>query len=238
MKTYINWSGGKDCTLALYRILKQQPNSVKRLVTTFNQDQSRVSMHGLRLSLLFKQAATLRIPLSRIALPENTDMETYNQIMSETTQELYEDGFRNGIFGDIFLEDLRHYREQKMQESGMKAVFPLWKEDTQKLAQEFIDLGFQAVVVCVNEKWLDSSFCGRKFDQKFLKDLPENVDPCGENGEFHTFVFNGPIFSSPIRFKKGEMVYRIYPAPKDPDQSCFSSEPEENNYGFYFQDIY
>lgn len=238
MKTYMNWSGGKDSALALYKTIQQQPGSVELLLTSVNKTQDRVSMHGVRRALLNKQAEAMGIPIATIDLPENTDMNVYNRIMSETTTQLYSQGFRNGIFGDIFLEDLRRYREEKMQESGLSASFPLWKQDTRQLAEEFIDLGFRAVVVCINEKWLDASFCGRELDKSFLQDLPENVDPCGENGEFHSFVFDGPIFRTPIPFTKGELVHRTYPAPKDPDQTCFTDQPEENNYGFYFQDIY
>jgi len=136
------------------------------------------------------------------------------------------------------LEDLRKYREEKLQALGITASFPLWKISTKKLMDEFISLGFKAIVVCVNEKYLDKSFCGRMIDHSFVRDLPDTVDVCGENGEYHSFVFDGPIFKTPLTFKKGEIVYREYTKPKNNKKECFKPQSgEENNYGFYFCDI-
>ena len=142
-------------------------------------------------------------------------------------------GCSKAIFGDIFLEDLKIYREQKLKEAGIECIFPLWQIDTNELIKEFIDAGFKAVVVCVNEQYLDESFCGRMIDKSFVNDLPSTVDVCGENGEFHSFVFDGPVFNQPIQFTKGDVVYKKYKAPKPADDN--NDHPAD--YGFYFCDL-
>jgi len=186
-------------------------------------------MHGVRRSLLEAQAKSIGIPLSTIELPEQPGMEEYEQKMLDKVTELKKNGCTHAIFGDIFLEDLKKYREEKLAQVEIECVFPLWKQDTTQLVHEFIDLGFKSVIVCVNEQWLDKSFCGRLIDESFLSDLPANVDPCGENGEFHSFVFEGPIFKEPIRYQKGEIVHRKYEAPKDIGA--------KESYGFYLCDL-
>jgi uncharacterized protein (TIGR00290 family) len=154
-------------------------------------------------------------------------MKEYEASMLDKVSYLKNSGCEQAVFGDIFLEDLKQYREEKLDQAGVSCLFPLWKEDTRSLAEEFISLGFKSILVCVNERFLDKSFCGRVIDEDFLDDLPAGVDPCGENGEFHSFVFDGPLFPGPIRFRKGETVYRTY---KAPGQS-------ESSYGFYFCDL-
>jgi len=226
-KTYFNWSTGKDSSLALYHLLKDNDYSVDQLVTSVNSHHNRISMHGLRRSLLEIQASSIGIPLTTIELPENPSMEVYNSILSEKIVELKSQGFTHAAFGDIFLEDLRIYREEKLNEVGIKAAFPLWKKNTSEIMREFLQLGFRTIVVCVNESVLDKSFVGRIVDQSFLDQLPPNVDHCGENGEFHTFCFDGPIFSKPIEFEIGEIVRKTYPSPKNKDES----------YGFWFVDL-
>jgi uncharacterized protein (TIGR00290 family) len=156
--------------------------------------------------------------------------------MINTLRQLQQEGFTHSAFGDIFLEDLKIYRKAQLAKVGMMTIFPLWKRDTAELIHEFIDLGFKSMVVCVNDKYLDKSFCGRILDADFIKDLPKNVDVCGENGEFHTFVFDGPIFNVPIGFAKGEIVYRRYAAPKQENDNCFQAVTNEE-YGFYFCDL-
>ena len=170
-----------------------------------------------------------------IELPEQPGMQEYEQTMMQKVAALKEADCTHSIFGDIFLEDLKQYRENKLKEAGIDCIFPLWKKDTTALLKEFIALGFKAIIVCVNEKYLDRSFCGRIIDENFLHDLPPGVDPCGEHGEYHSFVFDGPVFKHPVSFLKGEIVYRTYTAPKNADDNCFSSgtQPE---YGFYFCD--
>jgi uncharacterized protein (TIGR00290 family) len=165
-------------------------------------------------------------------------MEIYDKVMSIALTDLRTKGAIASVFGDIFLEDLRAYRENKLSELNLKGVFPLWKIPTDKLVREFIDLGFKTIITCVNEKYLDKSFAGRIIDNDFLKDLPDNVDPCGENGEFHTFVFDGPIFKKPIPFDKGEIVFRKYSSPQQNDNSAdkkIADNPFDN--GFWYCDL-
>lgn len=228
---YMNWSGGKDCSMALYRILKNPGYQVGTLLTSLNSVHDRVSMHGLRRSLLKRQADAIGLPLQTIELPEQSNMEEYDQLMFAKVSELKTHGYTHALFGDIFLEDLRMYREQQLKKAGMHCVFPLWQQDTTALLREFIELKFSAIVICVNEKLLDKSFCGRLIDESFLNDLPPNVDPCGENGEYHSFVFDGPIFKHKVECIKGEIVRRTYPAPKA------STDEKATEYGFYFCDL-
>ncbi len=226
--TYFNWSSGKDSSLALYYVLQQKEFEVTKLLTTVNKDYTRVSMHGLREELLELQANSLTIPLEKIELPAHVSMSSYNKVMKRTVSKLVKEGYTHCIFGDIFLEDLKTYREEQLKPSGIQCVFPLWKKNTKELLLEFIALGFKAITVCVNAKYLDKSFCGRVLDVSFLNDLPSNVDPCGENGEFHTFVYDGPIFDHPIPFEIGDKVLRSYEPSKDEDDNCFTSDQEDH----------
>jgi len=216
-KAYLNWSSGKDAMMALHRLKNDAAFSVEKLVTTVNSDFNRVSMHGLPISLLEQQAKSLNLPLHKIPLSGNVSMETYNAQMENHVLQLKNEGFTHSIFGDIFLEDLKKYREEQLAEQNMQAIFPLWKKDTKSLITEFLDLGYQAIVICTNSNYFDDSFCGRILDESFLKDLPNSVDYCGENGEFHTFVFDGPLFSFPIEFEIGEKVTRSYAPSKKED---------------------
>lgn len=230
MKTYFNWSSGKDCALAYYQ-LKQQ-TKVDLLLTSINSHHDRVSMHGLRREVLINQIEKIGLPFSTIELPEQPSMEEYNSVLLQKVEELKTDNFTHAAFGDIFLEDLRNYRENQLKEHGIECIFPLWKRDTKEIIQEFIRLGFKAVVVCLNSALLDESFLGRVIDEQFIYDLPENVDPCGENGEFHTFCFDGPIFSNPVDYTIGEKIFREYKNPKNDDSVCAAE-----NVGFWFCDI-
>lgn len=236
-KAYLNWSSGKDSALALYYAGKQNEFRVEKLLTTINKDLDRVTMHGVRNKLLFKQAENLGLPLQVAELSAETSMEDYNLKMKEATNSLIAEGYRYSVFGDIFLEDLKKYREEQLDAVGIRAVFPLWKKDTKKLITDFIDLGFKAIVVCTNSKYLDDSFCGRIIDHDFVKDLPENVDPCGENGEFHTFVFDGPVFNAPVKFEVGEKVNRSYQASKKADDNCFQDDADSWDTEFCFCDL-
>jgi uncharacterized protein (TIGR00290 family) len=195
-------------------------------------------MHGLRKELLLKQADSLGIPLHIISLPGEVSMEAYNRIMGEETGKLRAAGFTHSVFGDIFLEDLKQFREQQLQKMEIQPVFPLWKKDTAALMQEFISAGFKAITVSVNARLLDRSFCGREIDEQFLKDLPAGIDPAGENGEFHSFVFDGPIFSQPITFQKGEIVERSFAPAKKKEDNCFKKEPDTWDTSFYYCDLY
>jgi len=236
MKSFFNWSGGKDSALALYQARRDKKYSIERLLTNINGAHRRISMHGVREELLELQAEAIGLPLQKIILPEEPSMQEYENTMKNTVEELQRQSFTHAFFGDIFLEDLKVYREQQLSKAYIKCVFPLWKINTVILIKEFLSLGFKTIVVCINEKFLDKSFCGRIIDEDFLKDLPENVDACGENGEFHTFVFDGPLFIHPVNFTKGEIVYRKYKAPKQQSDNCFQTTSADD-YGFYFCDL-
>ena len=222
-----NWSGGKDSALALYHTLRNSQFEVKHLLTSVNSETNRISMHGVRLSLLQKQAESIGIPLSLLSLPGEISMDEYDQLMADKMQGFLDAGISTSIFGDIFLEDLKQYREQKLAQVGLKGDFPLWQRNTKELVNEFISLGFKTMVVSVDGSKLDQSFVGRIIDESFLNDLPENVDPCGENGEFHSFVFEGPIFKKPIRFERGEVVGKEYKLSKETGETVT----------YWFQDL-
>ncbi len=239
-KAFFNWSGGKDSALALHKLREVGSYEIACLLTTVNGYFDRVSMHGVRTGLLEQQAEAIGIPLKKVILPEMPDMETYERIMGEELLKLKAGGVSNAVFGDIFLEDLRKYREDKLAQVGLKCIFPLWKVPTHELIREFIDLGFKAITVCVNDKILDRSYVGRTIDSKFVSDLPEKVDPCGENGEFHSFVYDGPIFKKPVEFGIGEIVYKKYKRPgevskSDDAETLNSDDPFDS--GFWYCDL-
>ncbi|MFO7721437.1 MAG: ATP-binding protein [Gillisia sp.] len=236
-KAYLNWSSGKDAAFALYTLQGAGDIKIEKLVTTLNSEVDRVSMHGLRKELLLSQAKSIGLPVDIIALEGNVSMETYNSKMRIAVSNLLEEGFTHSVFGDIFLEDLKEYREKQLAGVGIKAHFPLWKKDTHQLINDFLASGFKAITVCVNSKVLDRSFCGRIIDQNFLADLPPGVDPCGENGEFHTFVFDGPIFKNPIEFEIGEVVQKSYKALEDEEDNCFSSDEKSWDTSFWYCDL-
>nr|WP_314839930.1 diphthine--ammonia ligase [uncultured Flavobacterium sp.] len=239
-KALFNWSSGKDSALALYKSLQNPTLEITTLLTSVNQLYQRVSMHGIRVTLLEQQAKSIGLPLEIMQIPEMPTMEAYEEAMKITLQKYIEQGITHSIFGDIFLEDLRKYREDKLAEMELKGVFPLWKIPTHDLIQEFLALGFKTVVVCVNERFLDQSFVGRTIDQQFLDDLPSDVDVCGENGEFHTFTYDGPLFSTPILFEKGEIVYRKYEQPASNESSntaCDTSDESVYEFGFWYCDL-
>ena len=238
MKTYFNWSTGKDSALALYYLLQNKNFNVAHLLTSVNKQHNRVSMHGLRRELLYEQIEALNLPCSTVELPEEPSMAEYEMLMKQAVDPLQQEGFECAAFGDIFLEDLRKYREQQLLALNIEAIFPLWKKDTKQLLTEFIKLGFKAIVVCINADLLDRSFAGRVIDENFINDLPSNVDVCGENGEFHTFCFDGPIFKRPIQFEIGECVYREYKVPKSNDVQQTENIPhKKDSMGFWFCDL-
>ncbi len=241
-KAVFNWSGGKDSALCLHKVLQEQQYEVMCLLTTISQPYQRVSMHGVRVELLDIQAERIGLPLIKLQIPEMPTMEIYDNTMAAALLELKDKGVTSSVFGDIFLEDLRKYREDKLAELNLTGAFPLWKIPTDKLIREFIDSGFKAITTCVNDKYLDKSFVGRIIDGAFLNDLPDNVDPCGENGEYHSFVFDAPMYSKPIQFEKGEIVYRKYTASTQEEQSTIGSNintkadsPFDN--GFWYYDL-
>ena len=217
----MNWSGGKDSALALNRILEDPTYRVQGLLTSMNADTDRISMHDVRRQLLEAQAASIGIPLRTLELQQQPAMDAYEQAMWEKVTLLKAEGCTHAIFGDIFLEDLRRYREEKLESMDLTCIFPLWKVPSAVLMQEFLEKGFKAIVVCVNTRWLDKSFCGRIIDETFLQDLPADVDPCGENGEYHSFVFEGPIFSYPIPYEKGAINFKELKGPEGPAKFYF-----------------
>ncbi len=234
-KAVFNWSGGKDSCLCLTKVLQAKEYDVACLLTTVNEQHQRISMHGVRVELLERQAVSLGIPLVKVFMPEPADMKTYEAAMERALNQLTRNGIRTAVFGDIFLEDLRKYREEKLQQLGYSAVFPLWHLPTRELVREFIDDGFKAIIVCVDERYLDPSFAGRTIDENFLKDLPVGVDPCGENGEFHSFVFDGPIFRQPISFTIGERVYRQYKPAGASGRDAMNAG--SGSFGFWYCDL-
>ncbi len=236
-KAYLNWSGGKDAMLALHTLKSEHRCSVKKLLTTVNAANNRVSMHGVPTVLMQAQATRLGLPLKVLSLPQEAAIETYNLMMENAVDALKKEGYTHSVFGDILLEDLKSYREEQLKPYAIEAVFPLWKKDTKTLVNRFIELGYKAVVVCVNAKWLDRSFCGRLIDKDFLNDLPTNVDPCGENGEFHSFVYDGPLFQQPVSFSLGEVVQHDYrPSANNKNDDCFMT-PRGWDTQFWFQDL-
>jgi uncharacterized protein (TIGR00290 family) len=209
--TFFSWSGGKDSALAYYYAGQGKNLEIKHLLTTISKEYQRISMHGVRKELLEAQAESIGAKLTVVELSESAGMDAYNALMKENMDRFKKMGMTTVVFGDIFLEDLRAYREKQIKKADLKAAFPLWKKDTIKVAAEFISLGFKATITCIDESKLDTSFVGREYNHEFLHDLPDGVDPCGENGEFHSFVHDGPIFSTPVKFEKGRKICREYP---------------------------
>lgn len=207
-KILLSWSGGKDSAMSLYEIQKRQDYEIAALLTTVTEGYDRISMHGVRRELLERQADSLGLPLEKIYIPRNASNEAYESRMRTILERYLKEGIDSVAFGDIFLEDLRQYREKNLAQIGMKGLFPIWRRDSAELARSFIGLGFKAVVVCLDSEALDQSFAGKVINQEFLGSLPPRVDPCGENGEFHSFVFDGPIFREKVRYSVGEVVLR------------------------------
>jgi uncharacterized protein (TIGR00290 family) len=202
------WSGGKDSAMALHTLLQRSDIQIAALLTTVTEGYERISMHGVRRDLLERQAQSIGLPLHEVRIPPQCVNPVYEARMEAALRIYLEKGVRKVAFGDIFLEDLRAYREKNLARVGMTAIFPVWKRDTRELIRSFHASGFRAVAVCVDPKILAPSFAGRELDESFFRDLPPHADPCGENGEFHTFVFDGPIFHSPISVRAGEIVNR------------------------------
>ncbi|MCK5554227.1 MAG: diphthine--ammonia ligase [Deltaproteobacteria bacterium] len=204
----LSWSGGKDSAMALYEIQKTKGYEIVALLTTVTDGYGRVSMHGVREELLERQAESLGLCLHKILIPQKAVNEKYEAIMKEVLTTYKNEDVHSVAFGDIFLEDLKKYREENLAEMGMEGIFPIWKRDSRELVGTFIDLGFRAITTCVDSKVLDSSFVGREIDDDFLRHLPQHVDPCGENGEHHSFVYSGSTFREEIAFTVGEIVLR------------------------------
>ena len=207
-KALVSWSSGKDSAMALHRILDSNEFEIIAILTTVSDTFQRVSMHGVREELLVEQANSIGLALERVRIPYPCPNEIYELKMSNLLQDYKSRGVSHVVFGDLFLEDIRKYREDKLRQIGLTPIFPLWNKNTTELARSIIRAGFKAIITCVDPKKLDPKFAGRHFDDMFLSEIPANVDPCGENGEFHTFVFDGPIFRNRIDVNVGERVVR------------------------------
>lgn len=210
-RVWIAWSGGKDSALALHALMHNANWAgfeVHALLSTITEEFGRISMHGVRVELVRAQSESIGIPLVEVAIPAKCTNEQYEEAMRTILAKAAGNGIVGVAFGDIYLADVREYRERQMAQVGMEPIFPLWGEKPSEIAVKFISLGFKAIIVCVDLEKLDIAFCGREFDESFLSSLPSSIDPCGENGEFHTFVYDGPIFKEPIAVKRGEVVIR------------------------------
>lgn len=207
-KVVLSWSGGKDSTMTAYHLLASQKYEIAALLTTVTEDYDRISMHGVRRELLERQAGSLGIPLHKVMIPKDCSDEIYEARMREAYDHFKARGITEVAFGDLFLEDLKRYRDERLARAGMTGVYPIWMRDTDELVRTFIGLGFKAILACVDTQAIDASFAGREIDHALLRDLPESADPCGENGEYHSFVYAGPIFRQPIACSAGERVMR------------------------------
>lgn len=228
-KAIMNWSGGKDSALALWRILQSGDYIIETLLTTLNAANRRISMHGVPENLLDEQARRLDLPQTKLYLPEESAMADYEQRMADILQPLVDGGVTHAIFGDIFLEDLRQWRENQLASRGLTGVFPIWQIPSLQLLNEFWEAGFATIVVSVNSQYLDQSFCGRVLNRAFVDDLPAGVDPCGENGEFHTFVYQAPYFSEPIGVRVEDVVTKTY--------QFKTATGEQQTSAYYFADL-
>ncbi|MBA3680287.1 MAG: diphthine--ammonia ligase [Bacteroidetes bacterium] len=232
-KAIFCWSGGKDSAYCLHKVLSEKLFDVKYLLTTVNDEFKRVSMHGTREELLDLQTASVGIPSLKVRVKEGTNNE-YEKQMEAVLLKAKAEGIEHVIFGDIFLEDLRVYREANLAKVNMKAVFPLWKKDTTEIINHFIALKFKTVLCCVNDGYLNEEWLGREIDENFLKELPDNVDACGENGEYHTFCYAGPIFKKEINISIGEKIYK--PLEIKLNDDC-KTDTKVVTKGFWFCDL-
>jgi uncharacterized protein (TIGR00290 family) len=207
-KTLLAWSSGKDSAYALWALRQRPDVEVVGLLTTLNSSVARVSMHGVRESVLIAQAEACRLPLVRVLLPDPCSDEAYRAAMARAIDEAHRHGVDAMAFGDLFLFDVRAYREKQLANTGISPIFPLWGRPTASLAKEMISAGLEAIVTCVDTDQLDRAFVGRSFDLQFLEDLPSSVDPCAENGEFHTVTVAGPMFHNRLDVDVGEVVDR------------------------------
>jgi uncharacterized protein (TIGR00290 family) len=234
------WSGGKDSALALNRMLQDNRYEIVSLLTTCNEHFQRVSMHGVRLELLDAQAEAIGLPLEKIFVSQRSSNEEYQQKMSACLLVHQASGVTGCAFGDIFLEDLKRWREENLARAGLNGIFPLWKIDSRELIREFFALGFGTVICCANDAYLGEDSVGRNLDEEFIRTLPAEVDPCGENGEFHSFAFAGPVFKQPVKFTVGEKIYRpvemTHPGNSSNSSYVCPSGPRRTK-GFWFCDL-
>ncbi len=231
-KAIFSWSGGKDSAYCLHKVLTENTFDVKYLLTSVNANFKRVSMHGVREELLELQAASIGIPLLKVEVSEGTNAE-YEKQMEAILLKAKAEGIEHVIFGDIFLEDLRVYREANLARVNMTAVFPLWKMDTTDLVRRFIEEQFKTITCCINDGYLTEEWVGKEINEAFVTQLPSNIDPCGENGEYHTFCYEGPVFKNKIAFNVGEKLYK----PLEIKLADTTSSTAPVTKGFWFIDL-
>lgn len=232
-KAIFSWSGGKDSAYCLNKVLSENLFDIKYLLTSINYNFKRISMHEVREELLNAQAESIGIPLLKVWVKEGTNAE-YEKQMESILLKAKADGIEYVIFGDIFLEDLRIYRENNLAKVGMKGIFPLWKMDTTYLINDFLIKKFKTITCCVNDGYLNEDWVGRKINKSFIEQLPVIVDPCGENGEYHTFCYDGPLFKKKILFSVGEKLYKPLEIKTTDDDVCTSNTVTK---GFWFIDL-
>ncbi len=208
MKTIVSWSSGKDSAWMVHVLRQQRGVELAAMLTTVNEVYRRVAMHAVRVELLQAQADSLGLPLWQIPIPSPCPNDVYERAMAEAVGRAVAEGFTHVAFGDLFLEDIRRYREARLAGSGLTPIFPIFGLDTTELARTMVASGLRARLTCVNPKVIDARFAGREFDAALLDELPVSIDPCGEHGEFHTFAYDGPMFTKPIGFKSGDVVER------------------------------
>lgn len=209
-KISVSWSGGKDSAYALFHLLKSDEYEVQNLHTVFDAELKRVGLHGVPEHLIEAQAEAIGFPLQKIYLPKDTSHDSYERVIQDFCLSQKSEGINHIMYGDIFLEDLKAYRDKQLSSVGLEGVYPIWQRNTNELVQNFIGDGFKTIVCAANAALLDKSKVGKTIDREWLSDLPENVDPCGENGEFHTFVYDGPLFRQPVPFQKEDVVEKSY----------------------------
>src|SRR5688572_30067280 len=232
-KVSISWSGGKDSAFALYKILLSGEYEIASLHTVFNEETKCVGLHGVHEEMIERQAEQLDIPLIKLYLTSSEEHEVYTRLMKSFYRQCARDAIEGIVFGDIFLEDLKKFREDLLQESGVNPIFPLWKINSSVLIDDFINTGFKTILCSANADYFSKDDLGRVMDFKFILDLPADVDPCGENGEFHTFVFDGPMFRKPIDFRLREVLLKKYSYQKKNEDGTI----EKLESSFWFQDF-
>lgn len=232
-KVTISWSGGKDSTLALYKAIRSGEYEIVSLHTVLDADNGRVGLHGVREELIDAQANALGFPLVKLYLESADDHQNYRNLMLNYYRRCVEEGIEGVVFGDIFLEDLKRFREELLLRDGLLPVFPLWKEDSAKVMEEFLDAQFKTVVCAADANLFQPEQLGKVVDREFLNSLSAGVDVCGENGEFHTFVFDGPLFKKPVAWTPGELVKRSYQYRRTTEHNTV----ENLERSFWFQEV-
>ena len=232
-KAIFCWSGGKDSAYCLQRVREEKKYEVVYLLTTLNENHKRISMHGVRETLLNIQADSIGLPLLKVWVKEGTN-EDYEKQMEKVLGHVKEEGIEHVLFGDIFLADLRSYREKQLAKVGMKAIFPLWETNTSFLIHDFVKRGFKSKLCCLNDAYFSENWLGKEIDESFACHLPSGADPCGENGEYHSFCYEGPVFKKKIDFTVGEHIYRALEVKTD---SSVTEDPKSKTKGFWFCDL-